>query len=187
MTRRTGITGSLTPRRGGVAAVRAGFTLIEMLVVLLVAAILITAVFNGLSTARQMAWRTRARDTARQLVQAWNLHLNDNRQFPDEQKFGGDLAEGGYAASPQNLALLNAGRVYLELSEKDRDAGLRDRWGNTMGFNLDFDYDGMVANPAPEVFEVEKAVKDMATVRATSIAWSRGPTPGIKKKWVVQW
>ncbi len=175
-------------RQAAAAAGRAGFTLVEMLVVILIVAILISAVFGGLTAARQTAWRTRARDTARQIVQAWNLHLNDYREFPDAKKFSDALAEGGYAASAGNLALLNAdGKIYLELAEEDREHGLKDKWGHPMGFNIDFDYDGKVANPAPEAFETGKAVKEMEQVLATSIAWSKGPNPAIKKKWVVQW
>ena len=174
-------------RHAGAADERAGFTLVEMLAVILIAAILIASLFNGLTAARQMAWRTRARDTARQLVQAWNLHLNDARAFPAQQKFTGAKTEGGYAASPENLAMLNDGRVYLELSEEDREYGLRDKWKRAMGFNLDFDYDGKVANPAPEALEKAKDGAHMASVQATAIAWSQGPNPEVKRKWVVQW
>jgi prepilin-type N-terminal cleavage/methylation domain-containing protein len=172
---------------GTADAARAGFTLVEVLVVLLIMAILISATFSGLGVARQMAWRTRARDTARQLVQAWNLYLNDYREFPEARKFANARPEGGYETSPANIELLNAERVYIEMSEADRDAGLRDKWGRRLGFNLDFDYDGIVANPAPEVFEKARAVQDSEQVKATAIAWSQGHNPALKKKWVVQW
>ena len=171
---------------------RAGFTLMEVLVVLVIIAILIASLFTGLQAARQMAWRTRARDTTRQLVQAWNLHLNDTRAFPAQQRFTGEKPEGGYAAKPANLALLNDGRIYLELSEIERSAddrknGLRDRWGNLLGFNLDFDYDGKVENPAPEAVGKTPDDKDQGLVLATAIAWSQGQSPEVRRKWVVQW
>jgi prepilin-type N-terminal cleavage/methylation domain-containing protein len=174
-------------RHSGAAHACAGFTLIEMLVVILIIAILVASLFAGLRSARQMAWRTRARDTARQIVQAWNLYLNDSREFPLEKQFKDAKEEGGYAATPGNLELLNANRIYLELNETDRQEGLRDRWRRIMGFNLDFDYDGKVANPAPEVFEKAKTVAEMAEVQASAIAWSQGPDPVLKKRWVVQW
>ena len=186
--RRSGTDWILTARRHADAAhVRAGFTLIEMLVVILIVAILLASLFGGLRAARQTAWRTRARYTAQQIVQAWNLYLNDSREFPDEKKFKDEKPEGGYAATPPNLALLNADRVYIELSAADRQNGLQDRWKRIMGFNLDFDYDGLVRNPAPEVFEKSAAIKEMAEVKATAIAWSQGQSPEVMRKWVVQW
>ena len=182
--------GKTAHRQADAAAGRAGFTLVEMLVVVLIIAILIASLFSGLNAARQMAWRTRARDTARQIVQAWNLYLNDNRAFPATDQFGDAKTEGGYAATPKNLALINPEddkRIYIELSETDREDGLRDKWGNLLGFNLDFDYDGKVANPAPEALGKSKDDADMASVQATAIAWSQGPNPDVKRKWVVQW
>ena len=179
-------------RHAGTPAGHAGFTLVEMLVVILIIAILIASLFTGLRAARQMAWRTRARDTARQLVQAWNVYLNDNRAFPAKGQFGDAKTEGGYAATPANLAPINPKdennlRVYIELSAADRDDGLRDKWGNLLGFNLDFDYDGKVENPAPEALGKSKDDANMALVQATAIAWSQGPNPEVKRKWVVQW
>lgn len=72
---------------------RGGFTLIEMVAVILIIGLLVGVVSSGLNSARENAWRTRARDTARQLVDAWNLYLLDNREFPARQ----DLLAGKVA------------------------------------------------------------------------------------------
>ena len=166
-------------------AKRTGFTLVEMLVVLVIIAVLIAAVMGALRSARQMAWRTKARDTARQLVAAWNLHLIDYREFPKQSALR-DPVTGGFAASSANLEKLNADKkIYLELSENERQDGLRDKWKRHFGFNLDFDYNGEIDNPAPEVYESK--AKDYKVVRATAIAWSEGPDPKLKRKWIVQW
>ena len=61
-----------------------GFTLIEMIAVLLILALVAAAVTGGLAKARDRAWRLRARDTCRQLCEAWNMYLIDEHKFPDE-------------------------------------------------------------------------------------------------------
>ena len=167
-----------------------GFTLFEVLATMLIIAILMAALVGGLNGARQMAWRTKTRDTARQLAGAWNLYLNDNRAFPKAGELG-DPAPGGFWATMANLDVLNKDRIYIELSAEERESfgrqggGLIDKWGNHFGFALDLDYDGMVENPAPEVYGDREA--DYAKVRASALAWSQGQTPENKRKWIVQW
>ncbi len=158
-----------------------------MLIVIAIIAVLIASVMGGLKTARQMAWRIKARDTARQLVGAWNLYLTDNREFPVETSMSDARDEGGYAASMANIDRLNP---YIDLSAEERDEsemgknGLRDKWNRHFGFNLDFDYNGDVEDPAPVASG--RKLEDNR-VHATAIAWSQGATPENKKKWIVQW
>ncbi len=163
---------------------RAGFTLVEVLVVLVIIAVLIASVLGGLKAAQRSAWRVKSRDTARQLVAAWNLYLLDNREFPDQGTMA-DATEGGYAASAANLDLLNADKLFIELSDEEHENGLKDKWGRYFGFNLDFDYNGEIENPAPEASG--KNAKSFEVVRGTVIAWSQGATPTLKKTWIVQW
>ena len=164
-----------------------GFTLIEMVAVLLILALLAAVVTGGLSKARERAWRTQARETCRQLTQAWNVYLVDERKFPAEL---GNAKE--VKAEYEKIKFLadgtSAKRVYLELTEKEKEdtkkgGGLRDHWGSDswgnsgqlLLFSLDMDYDGVVENPHPEAFvDPGENEKKFEKVRATSIAWSEG-------------
>lgn len=156
-----------------------GFTLIEMVAVLLILALLAAAVTGGLAKARDKAWRTQARETCRQLTQAWNAYLVDERKFPSEL---GNAKE--VKAEYENIKYLAGGsgakRVYLELTDKekedkDKGGGLYDHWRQPLLFSLDMDYDGIVENPHPEAF-VDKggSTRKFEKVRAASIAWSEG-------------
>ncbi len=161
----------------------AGFTLMEMLVVIAILAILMGATMTGLQQARRLAWRTRARDTARQLVGAWDLYLIDNREFPESGDLQ-DTVEGGFMASKHNISeVLNKERVYIELSNEDIEHdGMVDKWKNLFRFNLNFAYDGTLPNPAPESFRGK-----YTEVKANAIAWSVGHNPSKKNGWRVQW
>ncbi len=183
----------------------AGFTLVEILAVIMIMAVLMAVVTGGLRQARLSAWRVKARDSARQLVAGWNLHLTDRRCFPPRGDFS-SAAHGGFAATPANLALLNKdGIVYLELSEVERDehnqwsqrSGLRDRWNHHIHFNLNFEFDKKMPNPAPYSRYIRRdgstSAKDpIDFIQANAIAWSLGSiaekdSDDWKRGWIVQW
>ena len=164
-----------------------GFTMIEMVAVLLILAILAAAVTGGLSKARDRAWRTQARETCHQLAQAWNAYLVDERKFPDGLGTGeGVLTE--YDKIKYLVGEVDSGRVYLELTDKEKEGkaqggGLRDPWRQLFSFTLDLDYDGLVKNPYPDAFvdegdDSEKYKK----VRASSIVWSEGNPKRANRK-----
>ena len=67
---------------------KSGFTLVEMIAVLLILAILSAALTAGLGTARNKAWRAKARETCRNVCEAWNLYLVDMHKFPKLDKNG---------------------------------------------------------------------------------------------------
>ena len=157
---------------------KSGFTLIEMIAVLLILAMLAAALTAGLSNARNKAWRTQARETCRELCTAWNAYLLDCRKFPDNIRNNGKELDAEYEnlkwiVSPEWMEKeerkKHSGRIYLELSESEKNNGLIDHWGQTMKFSLDTDYDGQVDNPYPAVFE-----PPVSKAKATSIAWSNG-------------
>lgn len=177
-----------------------------MLVVVTILAILMAVTTTSLRSARRRAWNAKARDTSRQIVQAWLWYQMDQHSFPDTTAFSGQK-DGGYPTTIRNLAplnrsarILNDGKyvttktlkdyssynTYLELSEdelfdKNRRAGdgLQDHWKQPYYFTLDFDYDGRLDHPAP-VGNIPKKVTGGA------VAWSRGGT-GEKRDWIVQW
>lgn len=145
-----------------------GFTLIEMIAVLLILALVAAAVTSGLAKARERAWRLRARDTCRQLCEAWNMYLVDEHRFPEElgnaQKVKTDKTTLSHLSGGAK-----SGRMYLELDDKRDKDGLLDHWGQPISFSLDTDYDGVVDNPYPKAFDPE-----IPKVRASSVAWSDG-------------
>lgn len=155
---------------------KSGFTLIEMIAVLLILSILAAALTAGLGTARNKAWRAKARETCRNICEAWNMYLLDMRKFPklgDGQKL---------EANSKNMECLvdssknRLNRTYLEMDEKEKDEGFKDHWGQPICFSLDTDYDGQVVNPYPKVRE-----PPVAKVKATSIAWSDGDPKRAKR------
>lgn len=159
-----------------------GFTLIELIAVLLILALLSAATTAGLATAREKAWRTQAHETCRSICGAWNSYLFDVRKFPK------DVKNGKHEATYANLKWLvdpsenKVQRVYLEMSEEEKDKekknGLRDHWGQVLYFSLDTDYDGEVENPYPDT-DAEGSPLSFAKIKASAIAWSMG-NPRIK-------
>ena len=195
---------------------RSGFTLVEMIAVILIVAILIGVVSAGLNTARENVWRTRARDTARQLVDAWNLYLLDNRAFPEESELKVGGVKGAAFGIPATIKALKplrpeTGAQYLELSfdeaykhkkgtskaelsgiggkgmkKDDNEVALFDRWRQPICFNLDFDYDGYVDVPS-YITKKRGAKGGKPRVKANAAAWSMGPPARKGKKWVAAW
>ena len=149
---------------------KSGFTLVEMIAVLLILAVLSAALTAGLGTARNKAWRAKARETCRNVSEAWNLYLVDMHKFPFDKSGGQKLA-----ANKDNMERLvdpaknRLKRTYLEMDDREKDEGFNDHWGQPIRFSLDTDYDGQVVNPYPNIRDpaIEK-------VKATSIAWSDG-------------
>ena len=170
---------------------KSGFTLVEMLTVLLILAVLAAAVTAGLSTAREKAWRTQARETCRNICEAWTIYLSDARKFPDDIPSRGQKLEAKY----DNMKwIVNASendfkRVYLEISDEEKDDGLRDHWTDPktrkrqmLHFSLDTDYDGQVDNPYQDP-DAEGSALAMAKIRTSAIAWSEGnPKTDNRKK-----
>ncbi|MDD5705621.1 MAG: type II secretion system protein [Kiritimatiellae bacterium] len=183
--------GNNESRDWGLSARMAGFTLVEMLVVVAIIAILTAVTLSLMQSSRDSAWRAKARDTARQIVAAWNLYLQDQHGFPAPSAFF-DVAPatiGGYPTTVANLKVLNASRIYLELKKDELQQGLMDRWRQPFYFNLDFNYDGLMENPALKADPGK--VPEELLVRGNAIAWSLGRNPFVIKEksyqWVVQW
>lgn len=147
-----------------------GFTLLEMLVVILIIVILIAIAFSTFASVRLQAWRAKSRDLARQIAHAWNQRLLVYREFPqaaiDLQDAQTDEPRDFAYSDPYHLAILNTnrtvGNLFIELKNLERDSrGLRDKWGDLYKVRLDTDYNGLVQHPFSNI-----------QVRASVIVWS---------------
>ena len=178
-------------------AAAAGFTLIEMMAVLLIICILVSLAIGAYWKARDTAWREKARDTARQLAIAWNMRLVDDTKFPDSIPDSGNNSVSGapsvnpadgleptFATTGANMALVcvasnnTQSRVYFEQNATQRSltlsGGLKDHWDHYFYVTLDKDYDGTIKSPV-----------DGSTIHANVIVWSMGKRPDKKEEWVV--
>ena len=161
------------------SASQSGFTLLEMIAVMVILAILAAAMTRGLSRARERAWRTQARETCRQLCAAWNVYLLDERSFPSS------VSGTGLDATEDNLKeLLGKGatnRVYIEFTAQEQERkAITDHWGQYIKFSLDTDYDNLIDNPAPD--EESTTGYGESKLRASAVAWSLGNPKYAKRK-----
>ena len=91
---------------------KAGFTLVEMITVMIIITLLMSVSTDAIVGAKRNASMTRARDLGRQLCIAWGAYLMDQRSFPAESKFTDKVGGDNYfKASAVNLGK-NLNRVY---------------------------------------------------------------------------
>ena len=169
---------------------RAGFTLIEMLIVILIIAILVAVSLGVYQQARTTAWKERARDSARQIATAWNVYLMDNHAFPVATSFQGVTGgntEPTFQTLATNMVPLHSAKVYLEQSADQSINGMKDKWGNPFCVRLDLNYDGKINSP----------YDNSTPINANVVVWSWGPNPSAwsasasvasrSNSWVVIW
>jgi len=154
-----------------------GFTLIEMLVVVLIISILMSVGIGAFSQARNTVWKERTRDTARQIAHAWNSRLMDDHAFPT------GLGNGDFQTTAANMMILTNNdtaqihHAYLEQSADQLAHGVKDHWGNYFNVRLDWAYTGKIQNPV-----------DNTDIHASVLVWSLGPSPGSpQKSWIMIW
>lgn len=151
-----------------------GFTLIEMLAVILIIAILATIGLGLYQQARNAAWKQKARDSARQIATAWNLRLIEDHAFPATTAFVADPVYNTdapqsitFETGTNNMMVLNSTKIYLEQNADQRKYGMKDKWGQSFHVRLDMNFDGVVTSPL-----------DNTPIHANVVVWSLGPYPG---------
>ena len=86
---------------------QSGFTMVEMVAVVLILSLLIGISSTAISGARRTAMRTHSRDIVRQLANSWTSYVTDQGSFPDENKFKGSVGDLIPASAYNIGALLN--------------------------------------------------------------------------------
>ena len=154
-----------------------GFTLMELLVVVLIIGILASASIGIYQHSRTAAWKQRARDSARQIAVAWNIKLLDDHAFPPSISFS-DIngtalplitTDITFPTTTTNMAILNSTKLYLEQNANQRsiNSGMIDKWGHFFNVRLDLNYDGLVQDP--------RDPSGATTINANVVVWSLGP------------
>ncbi len=109
---------------------RAGFTLMELLVVLAVIGVVMGILFPVLRGARERARMGRARTEVLVLHQAWLAYWNTY----------GTLPEGFDAMDQAAVDELGGGNergiIFMEFDNRARDQGMRDPWGHLYGLSF---------------------------------------------------
>jgi len=177
------------PRRSFVSS--AGFTLIEMIVVILLIAILLGISTGMLATAKERARASVSRDTAKQIADAWVRHLHTVGEWPTAVVENTDETQY-LETKAAHLAMLNRmsggnpadGYYFLELKQQEKDEGLKDSWGSYFLVFLDKNYDGQI--PYPSMGEAagseDEEEEEVAWIKAAAVVLSIGKdkTPGTK-------
>ena len=183
------------PLTSDICPLTSGFTLIEMLIVILIIAILMSVGFGTFSQARNTAWKEKARDTARQIAHAWTSRLMEDHAFPSVSSgFDGTLtggqAEPTFQTTVANMCVLtnNAdAHNYLEQNATQRTSGMTDHWGNYFYVRLDGDYDGIVLSPIDNTSQIHASVL-VWSLGPNQAAWATTATTSLKQKhWVMIW
>ena len=164
----------------------AGFTLMEMLVVITIIGILAAALLSVYQQMRKITWKQQTRNMTRQLSLAWKMRVQNKHEWPDATRFDSTfttLASGDaeFVTSSTNMAALNfnadgSSDTYFELNANQIRNGLVDYWHHFLHVRLDLNSDGQIPNPADET----------KVIYSSAVVWSWGAGgANTPKDWVV--
>jgi prepilin-type N-terminal cleavage/methylation domain-containing protein len=114
----------------------AGFTLLEMIVVIMIIGILIGVGAFTFGKAKDNARSALTRDTAKQIVDSWTLYQQTKYEWPTS-----------IPSSAETTALLSLASNLVsnfELKLEEKTSGLKDSWGSLYSIWFDTDYDGQI-------------------------------------------
>jgi len=114
----------------------AGFSLMEIMVVLVVISILVGLLFPALRLARERARKNRAATEIRELQKAWQVYFTTHEEFPanGESEMTKDMIKHLAGEGPDGIVFMEFPEDALgDDSEKN---GFRDPWGNY--YRVDF-------------------------------------------------
>jgi prepilin-type N-terminal cleavage/methylation domain-containing protein len=118
----------------------AGFTLLEMLIVIMIIGILLGVGAFTFGKAKDNARAALTRDTAKQIVDSWALYQQTKYEWPTS-----------IPSSAETTALLSLASNLVsnfELKLEEKTSGLKDSWGTLYSIWLDTDYDGQITLPS---------------------------------------
>ena len=157
-----------------------GFTLMEMLAVIVIICILMTVSMGVYKQVRNVAWKGKTRDSARQIATAWNLSLLENQSFPLAALAPVGTVSGSYLTfqtTTNTMMILNSSKIYLEQSADQKRNGMKDKWGHCFNVQIDQNYGGTVEDPANP---------SAPKINANVVVWSYGPNgPGDTNNYCV--
>ena len=150
----------------------AGFTLIEMIVVILIIGILIGVGAFTFGKAKDNARSAITRDTAKQIVDSWTLYQQTKYEWPAS------------IPSTAETVPLDSEACYLptnsvsnfELKLEEKTSGLKDSWGSLYSIWLDTDYDGQIILDPNPWRDIHPSFKDepILTIKGAVLVASPG-------------
>ena len=165
-----------------------GFTLLEILVVIMIIGVLMGISAVAFSSLRDNARKTRAVMTAKQLTEAWGLYIQTHGYFPiDKLKEFCSPVNGWYMTDTNFIRFKryternnNTPEFYYDISGEEEGRGLLDPWKNPYFFQLDDIREnggggmtGQLRHP------------DGKMIKTLVLVWSYGPDkkPGRNGEW----